>query len=311
MEDLQLDRWWSTKALLANTRTHSLRTSRSQVLAAAATAAKSHAIEVWCTEEPGSADAYMMHARVLTHRVLAAHRTNPDRHSLLPSLRSAHAACDAGAHRWPKDPVFWVAKLALAQLDVDPQRWHSHLHWATHPDEPTLSHGPWPLLWQVDRLDWANREAYHRMLQCLEARGREKTLDFTWWAASRAEPGSPHLVLPLYAYVGDYRLRTNEGRNPAGGLDYWTSQQVRYYARLARDQWFSTLTDDLGACSLLDLNYLAYTLSACGLDGADSVFAAIDSYATPSPWQYVSGDRRWQDFFVQARYQALRHRQYR
>ncbi len=302
LEDILIGRWLSTKALLANTRTWALRTSRSQVLAA--DAAKSDAIAAWCSEEPEDANALMMRARDMTHRVLAAHRSAADRHTLLPRVEAARTACQDAARRWPADPVPWVCMLALAQLDIDHRHWHAVEHWA-NPPEAMLPHGPWPLLWQIDRRDSPNREAYHRMLQCLQARGHG-AVDFTRWVASQAKPGSVLLTLPLYAYVEDYRIRTAGGQ-VASTVGYWTNEQVRYYVELARDGWFAHITD-WSTCSLVDLNYLAYTLTACGLPGAAEVFEAIGSFATPAPWQHVGESRWWQDEFTQARNYALKWR---
>ncbi|WP_055711543.1 hypothetical protein [Streptomyces torulosus] len=300
LEDLLLDRWLSTKTLLANTRSWALRTSRSQVLAAGA--AKGDAIAAWCAEEPTDANALMMRARVMTHRVLVAHRSKADRHTLLPRVSAARAACEDAARRWPADPVPWVCLLALAQLDVDPRRWHAVDHWA-NPPEAMLPRGPWPLLWQVDRRDWPNREAYHRMLQCLQARGTG-AVDFTRWVSSQAKPGSVQLPLPLYAWVEEYRSRM-ASRQVASTLGFWDNEQVRHYVERARDGWFAHVTE-MSTCSLLDLNYLAYTLTACGLPGAAEVFTAIGPFATPAPWQHVSESRWWQDDFLQARNYAMK-----
>ncbi|MFJ1735494.1 hypothetical protein [Streptomyces sp. NPDC088254] len=305
LEDLLLDRWLSTKSLLANTHTWALRTSRSQVLAAGA--AMGEAITAWCAEEPADANALVMRARVLTHRVLSAHRLTTRGHGLLPRLSAARAACEDAARRWPADPVPWVCMLALAQLDVDHRHRHSVDHWA-NPPEAMLPCGPWPLLWQVDRRDSPNREAYHRMLQCIQARG-QGAVDFTRWVASQAKPGSVLLTLPLYAYVEDFRIRTASGQL-ASTLGYWTNEQVRYYVELARDGWFAHITD-WTACSMVDLNYLACTLTACGLPGAAEAFEAIGSFAMPAPWQQVSETRWWQDDFLQARAFALRRRSIR
>ncbi|MEU9737188.1 hypothetical protein [Streptomyces sp. NPDC048002] len=305
LEDLLLDRWLSSKRLLANTRSWALRTSRSQVLAAGA--AKGDAIAAWCAEEPADVNALMMRARVMTHRVLASHRSTADRHTLLPRISAARAACEDAARRWPADPVPWVCLLALTRLDVDPRRWHAVDHWA-NPPEAMLPRGPWPLLLQVDRRDRPNREAYHRMLQCLQARGHG-AVDFTRWVSSQAKPGSVQLALPLYAWVEEYRSRMASGQ-VASTLGFWDNEQVRHYVERARDGWFAHVTD-LGTCSLLDLNYLAYTLTAAGLPGAAEVFAAIGPFATPAPWQYVSESRWWQDDFLQARTYATKRQRNR
>ncbi|MEU5193679.1 hypothetical protein AB0G86_06395 [Streptomyces scabiei] len=301
MEDVLLGRWLSTKALLANTRSWALWTSRSQVLAAAA--AKGDAIAAWCAEEPGNVHALMMRARVVTHQVLVDHRDTADRHTMLQSISAARAACEDAAHSWPAAPVPWVCLLALAQLDVDYRRWHSVDNWAD-PPEALLPPGPWPLLWQVERRDSPNREAYLRMLQCLQARGGG-AVDFARWVSAQSKPGSVLLTLPLYAWVEEYRRRMASGQ-VASSLGFWDNDGIRHYVERARDGWFAHVTD-VHTCSLLDLNYLAYTLTACGLPGTAEVFTAIGPFATSTPWQHVSGSRHWKDNFVRARAYAMKH----
>ncbi|MEH0576818.1 MULTISPECIES: hypothetical protein [Streptomyces] len=301
LEDLQLGRWLSTKELLDHTLWAS-RTSRTQVLAVAA--AQSDAVDAWYAEDPGDANAAMMRARVLTQRALVTHRAGAAG-DVLRRIRMARGACDEAAVRWPADPVPWVDQLALAQLDLDIRAAHRPEHWAA-PPETMLPRGPWPLLWEVSRRDPANREAYHRMLQCLQARG-DGAVDFTRWVASRVKPGSVLLTLPLYAYVDEFRQR-NAGGQISAGIGFWQNEMIQYYVGLARNSWFAYLTHP-GEASLLDLNYLAYTLTASGMAGAHWVFEAIGSFATPAPWRYVSkAGRYWEDDFLQARAYAYRRR---
>ncbi|MGW0576482.1 hypothetical protein ACWD25_11030 [Streptomyces sp. NPDC002920] len=304
LEDLQLGRWLSTKTLLAHTETWALLTSRSQVLAIGA--AQNDAIDAWNAEEPGDAHALMMQARVQTLRALAAHRAGEGRDALR-RIRIARAACDAAADRWPTNPVPWVCQLALAQLDVDIRAAHRPEHWATPPEHSLLPRGPWPLLGEADRRDPANREAYHRILQCLQARA-VGAVDFTRWLAARVKPGSAgsHLLtLPLYAYVEVFRLRKAGGQMSAG-IGFWQDEQIQYYVALARDAWFAYLSHPAEA-PLMDLNHLAYTLTACGMPGAAAVFEAIGSFATPAPWQQMSeAGRYWLDDFQRARDYALK-----
>ncbi|MFD7379132.1 hypothetical protein [Streptomyces mirabilis] len=300
LEDLQVGRWLSTHHLLAHTHTWTLRTSRSQVLAAGA--ASGGAIDAWIAEESDSPNALMMRARVLTQRVLTAHRARANHHTLFQAAGAARQACGDAARRWPHDPVPWVCLLALAQLDIDHRDRHRLEHWA-YPPEALLPPGPWPLLGEVGRRDAGNREAYHRMLQCLQARGRG-AVDFSRWVASVTPRGSVLLTLPLYAYAESYRLRMESGQ-VSSSLGFWTDEQVRYYVRLARDGWFAHLPDTAD-CSLVDLNHLAYALNACGLSGAGEVFEAIGTFATTAPWAQLSESRWWQDEFLKARAYALR-----
>ncbi|WP_328982881.1 hypothetical protein OG258_50105 [Streptomyces mirabilis] len=134
MEDLQMDRWRAAQLLLRSTGTNwALRTSRSQTLAVGA--AKSHAIEAWREEEPGSVSALMMWARVLTQGALYAFRDGVRGEKLRRAAYVADQACRATASAWPEDPVPGVCFLALAQTDVD-QSWpHSRLNWFVHRDD--------------------------------------------------------------------------------------------------------------------------------------------------------------------------------
>ncbi|MFJ8143093.1 hypothetical protein [Streptomyces sp. NPDC096013] len=302
LEDLQVGRWLSTKNLLAHTDSGALRTSRSQVLAAVA--ANGFAVDAWCLEEPGSADALMMRARVLAQRALNAHRDGADRHALSPLIDAALRACWDGTRRWPYDPVFWVCLLSLAQLDIDPRRRIRVEHWA-HPPEALLPPGPWPLLWEANRRDPGNREAYHRMLQCFHARGNG-AVDFTRWVCSVAPTGSVLLTLPLYAYAEEYRSRTAGGQ-VSSSLGFWTNELIQYHVARARDGWFAYVTDRAD-CSLLDLNHLAYALTASGLPGAGAVFEAIGPYATRAPWAQLSESGWWQEEFLKARAFALKQK---
>jgi len=70
LDDVRAGRWRSMKALLETCATWGLRTSRSQVLAAAA--ANGVAVEAWLQEDP-HVNAVMMQARVVVERALNAH----------------------------------------------------------------------------------------------------------------------------------------------------------------------------------------------------------------------------------------------
>ncbi|ELP61524.1 hypothetical protein PV735_31965 [Streptomyces turgidiscabies] len=306
LEDLLLGRWLSTRDLLAATaRDRALRTSRSQVLALYA--AQGDAVSAWCQEEPGNGDAVMMRARVLTQRALDLRGER----SGLGAAEAARQACLVARERLPVDPVPVVCLLALAQLDVDPRYRRYRDNWEPAADS-LLPAGPWKLL------DWANqldppysREAHHRVLQCLHARG-SGALGFARWVSRDAEVGSSLLVLPLYAYVEDYRRQRQAGtRHSRGPIGYWTSEAVQDMARKARDYWFYPIQnlppDERPARSLADLNHLACILVKAGLPGlAGQVFREIGPYATAAPWAQVSESAPWQDHFHRARAFALR-----
>jgi hypothetical protein len=289
--DLQLDRWRSARSVLRRADSWALLTARSQILASAA--AKGRAIEAWCAEEPDDVYAVMMLARVLTQRALDAGRRGVDRHSLRALCNRALEICNSAEVYWPISPISGVCRLAIASLDIDPERPLHPAYWADAP-ERLLARGPWPLLHAVDKLDPGNREAYHRMVQVFIAR-RAGALDFTRYVSEQAQAGSPLRVLALYAYVDDFswQFRAGTGRS----ISYWMSDLPRYHVARARDGWFAYLKDRRNA-SLLDLNYLAYGLGAAGLRGAADVFEAIGPFATPAPWQQTSPSKWWQDSFL-------------
>ncbi|MET7897011.1 hypothetical protein [Streptomyces mirabilis] len=300
LPDLRLDRWLSTQELLAGTGDNwALRTSRSQILALYA--AQSRAIDAWCREAPTDPDGLMMGARVLTQRLLNARAGGSVEPRVHRAVDAARQACWRAAQARPGDPVPWVCLLALAQFDTDRRVQHRGEHWAPPPSDMDgyLPEGPWPLLWEVRRRDPENREAYHRMLQYFHTRG-DGALVFAQWVGSKAYEASVLLTLPLYAHVEDYRLKA-----AYQSIGYWSDATVRLYASRALHGWFRYA--DPAMCSLLDLNYLAYTLTACGVDGAGEVFEAIGPHATHVPWEAVSQrPSLWQDEFRSARDYALR-----
>ncbi|MEV1083503.1 hypothetical protein AB0I98_35695 [Streptomyces sp. NPDC050211] len=303
LEDLQLDRWRCAKQLLRDTGYDwPLRTSRSQALAVGA--AKCQAIEAWLAEEPDDWDALMMWARVLTQRVLNARRDGVSGQRLVRAVHAASAVCKTAADRWREDPVPFVCFVALAQVDTDPRSPHTWMNWASKRGD-MLPPGPWELLEWVHQRDPYSREAYHRMLQVFQARGRGG-MDFAQWAASVAPEGSALKVLPLYAAVEEYRRQTAQKRT-VGTIAYWASEVRAYYAKQALTDWFDQTKPHMR--SLLDLNHLAYVLTATGVGNAAEVFEAIGPYVTTAPWALVTENVHWwQDQFRSARNRALSER---
>ncbi|MGW3651691.1 hypothetical protein [Streptomyces sp. NPDC000878] len=307
LEDLLLGRWLSTRDLLAATGPdRALRTSRSQVLALAA---QSDAVAAWCAEEPASGTAAMMRARVLTQRALDLQAARPNSRDVRRASDAARQACDVARDRLPLDPVWAVCLLALAQLDADPRYPLYRDNWEQSSDS-LLPRGPWTLLDWANRLDPPHsREAHHRVLQCLHARGGG-AMGFARWVSRDAPFGSPLLVLPLYAYVEDYRRQAG-ARYRRGLIGYWGTESVQNAARRARDSWFSPLVklppEQRPAWSLADLNHLAYALVKSGLTGsAGRVFRQIGAYATAAPWAQLSESGDWEGEFCRARAFALR-----
>lgn len=311
LDDLRMNRWQSTRDLLFKTGADwTLRTSRSQVLAVGA--GDGGAVAAWLREEPGSPDALMMWARVLTRQAVRAMRRGVDDQLLRRAADVARDACWEAMRSRPEDPVPWICLLQLAGLPLDAW-WLDPYHqrrarpWE-QPWDLMLPLGPWPLLGEVNRRDPGNREAYHRMREYFHTRvSLTSGVDFARWVASGAPPGSPLLVLPLHAFVAEFQHWHGDGRG--GALLYWSTERVVTYARRARDEWFFRIPDSLRAQqSLVDLNHLAYALTACGEQGAGLVFEALGPYATHAPWAQVSTSlgRDWRVEFGRMRDAALR-----
>ncbi|MFE3182787.1 hypothetical protein ACFXKR_18225 [Streptomyces violascens] len=304
LADLQVGRWRAAKELLARTGVDwALRTSRTQVLAAAAT--RSDAVQAWLAEEPDSPDAQLMGARVAVEGALQAFRSG---HASAPGLvNEARQACLAAAQRAPADPVPWVALLALAQADVtvrQPENWR--MAW-----EEMLPAGPWGLLYRVRERDPAgNREAHHRMLQFFYACSYTSIADainFSQWVTSWAPVGSPLRVLPLYAFMESYRRHRENGTADPLQHRQWSREPVIHFVHRAFQGW----SDRSGlAASVIDLNYLAHALwAAHQYEDAAKVFLVLGRHATRLPWAYVSENPAHPDLavreFVRARSQCL------
>ncbi|MDX3242499.1 hypothetical protein PV408_11940 [Streptomyces sp. ME18-1-4] len=317
LDDLRLGRWSAMRDLLRKTGGDwALRTARSQVFAVGA--GDGGAVKAWLEEEPFSADALMMWARVLTRQALRALRDGKDDYLVRRVGGVARDACFSALGRRPEDPVVWVCLLDLAKLldlqdlrYLDPyfgQRPRPHL-WGQAP-EIGLFPGPWPLLDEVNLRDPGNREGYHRMREYFGMpESGVLAVDFARWASAGAPRGSVLHVLPLYEFVAEYKRRHGGGQGTA--IAFWGREQVKHHARKARDDWFEATPRTLRArLSLLDLNHLAYALVACGEDGAGEVFEEIGPYATRTPWEQVSASLRrdWQNEFRRMRDSSVRRR---
>ncbi|EST35430.1 hypothetical protein M878_05875 [Streptomyces roseochromogenus subsp. oscitans DS 12.976] len=294
LQDLRTGRWMAMRALLADTAPGWQWTQRTQVLAAAA--AGTDVVRAWLVEDPGSVHAAVMHARVGVERALRAQR---EKHLRTHELWiEAWDAAQSATRIAPRDPVPWVCLLALAQLDPE-QRWEEHREAAP---EPMLPPGPWGLLAEAGRRDPYNREAHHRMLQFLYARGGSGRLaeaaGYAQWAAGRAPAGSALHVLPLYVRVERYRR--DSGHDAALDL-HWVAEDAAREAERALRSWFEQT--HRAERSLLDLNHLAHALwGSLQFPDAARVFDAIGPYFTPPPWMYRTPDRgRAVEVFTQAR----------
>ncbi|MFI6687985.1 hypothetical protein [Streptomyces sp. NPDC050485] len=303
LEDLQAGHWWATRDLLLRTGTDwPLRTSRTQVLAAAA--ARSDVAEAWLSEDRRSPEALLLHARVLVERALQAHRSGHDERYQLASL--AREACRGAGEAAPADPVPWVGLMALAQVDRETRFTE---HWRG-PWEQMLPGGPWGLLYYVHQRHPVNREAYHRMLQFLYScrwTSNADALSFAQWAASTADPGSPLRILPLYAWVENYRQRRESGSTDVLTDRQWANEPVIWDVQRAHEGW---VAKPASARSVGDCNYLAHALwAACQYVEAGEVFQCLGDLATQAPWIHLTDEPGRPDLaralFVRARAECL------
>jgi hypothetical protein len=297
LDDIRAGRWRSTSELLRNCPTWGVRTSRSQVLAAAVVAAQGDAIEAWLKEEPG-ANALMMRARVSVQQALNAHRAGQRGVGVLADR--ARVACEEAASYWPADPVPWVCLLMLAQIDWPEEEWRRPEHRA-QPPEYMLPPGPWGLLHQADTRDPGSREAWHRVIQALRAYGAN-VYDVVRWICQWAPHDSPLWLLPLYLHVEQYTEQRARGEHSSL---HWTTDPISHYIRQALTGWFSYA--DRAERSQLDLNYLAQALfSGAFYAEAVPVFEAIGPFVTPEPWTYVAeAPEKWLEQFERARTKCL------
>ncbi|MFB7630438.1 hypothetical protein ACFC0M_05740 [Streptomyces sp. NPDC056149] len=283
--ELRVGRWRAMRNLLAETGPNwPLRSFRTQVLGIVA--AGSDVVETWLVEEPENYNAQVMLTRVAVERAVRSHRQG---HKAAWSLeyRARHAAVSA-ARREPSDPVPWLCRLALAQIDVR-QVWQEHRERAVEPMLPT---GPWGLLREVERRDPGSREAYHRMIQFLLARQvaeagvLAEVMDFGRWVASWAREGSPLLLLPLYALAAQCRRQSGGWHRPATWRLQWAEEPTVGYTLKAYHHWFRRT--DSASCSVSDLSHLACALWAGHkLSEAAEVFDALGPYAAREPWASV------------------------
>lgn len=301
MQDVASGYWMSMQDLLLKTPCTDWAqwTYRTQVLGAVA--AGTTVVQAWQQEIPESVPAAVMRARVCVERALRANRVGDSRH-LAGLWWTAKSACQIAAGVAPHDPVPFVCRLALAELDAD-QVEEDHRQ---QPPDPQLFPGPWGLLEDVERRDPGNREAYHRMTRFLLTRsgGTVTHQDFfARWVVDWAPKGSPLHVLPLYVAVERWRTM-HAGRRSLDASLYWVTDRALERAERAYEGWFT----DAGPRRLAqDLNYTAHALSAGQLYGpAKEVFQALGDYASPRPWLYLAGEgSSWEQLFLDAHDAAL------
>ncbi|PKV82689.1 hypothetical protein [Streptomyces sp. TLI_146] len=292
LQEMEAARWAAIRDLLDATGSDwGLRTSRSQVLAAAAARASHDIVGAWLDEEPDCTDAHVMRARVLVQRALDAHHRGQPRARAL--VEAARTSCYQAHVYAPADPVPLVAWLALGVTDV---RFLYREFWLPRTDpmqppetsDPMLPPGPWGLWSAIWERHPYNREAAHQLLRCASRPGTgAPPMVLARWVTSWADPGmgAALLMLPLYAAVETFR---QYGESSPLLRRQWADYPVR------RDVLKAADGADLRAdphVSVSDLNYLAHALFSAGeYTRAADVFEVLGCHFTRAPWAYNTLD---------------------
>lgn len=272
--DLRAGHFHEARDLIAGTRTdYELRGRRSLVLASVT--AGLDVAERWIAEEPSNPDALLIYARTAVARALRAADSGDGRAEDLAAL--ARRACLVCADVDPKDPTPWTGLLALARLG------HSKMSGP----EGVTAHGPWDLLGEVRARHPLNREAHHRMLACFYSRyggSRDTMWEVARWIALGSPSDCALQLLPLNAYVEQYRdLHDDPVRGPGIGQQ-WTEQHALFTAMRVYEGWFHRAQDD-AMVPVADFSVLAHALYMGGrLWEAGTVLRAMGPYAATHPW---------------------------
>ncbi|WMI60061.1 hypothetical protein RBH85_27325 [Streptomyces rochei] len=224
----------------------------------------------WLVAEPDSADASVLLAHALVHRVLRG-KEKPGR---------AREACRDAAALLPDDPTPWLGLLVLERsLGAD--------------DEVVRAFE------QVRGRYTDHHHAHHLMVARLAERGGDRgadplheVYDFATWAAEQAPADSPLAVLPVVAHAERYRVLAAAGHESAdpNACGHWIGRRARLVMKAAFDWWLEWEQDGHPR-RLVDLNFLAHA-KTCEGRGAEAaaLFHRIGEHATPAPWSYPDRD---------------------
>lgn len=291
--EVRTGHWFAMAELLAASRgERRLRCTRIALLAQVA--AGSNAVDQWVAENPDDPDAVTMAARVAVERACKAAAKGLGQAQSL-GRRAAELCADAASMN-PGDPVPYLGRLALAAGFGER---------IEGPDSCPVP-GPWHAFRDLWRVDPANREGCHRMLNAV-GNGTGPSPAAAQLFASSIVGGvglstlSPLQLLPLYAIVIAYEYRKAQNDGLAHLL--WTTDAAR--GEMARGwNWFVTSSKE--DWLVVDLSHLAHALLVGGrADLAAEVFAALGRYGSNRPWAVVSGTGDAVEEFVRARTTAL------
>lgn len=314
--EVQAGRFGFAQELLASTGARfGLRAHRSLVLALFAT--RSGAADRWVREQPASAEAQLVYARVA---VLRALRAAADGHVDVTRL-AVHAAqaCARAADLDPGDPTPYIALLMLAQHrlyddgavpndaarhEAARGRGRAREHrrmWVdltgrvpvAGPESLGGLPGPWDLFAEVRKRDPYSREGYLRLLGGFLPR-HGGSLSEAWhvaqWAMASTPESSDPQLLELHVAVEKHRQIRNGGVGAAAGSLYlWHEPAIVAAACRVFDTWFRS-SSAREPMATADLSLLAYVLvRAEEFARARAVFDALAGFASREPWA-IDGD---------------------
>ncbi|MFC8870699.1 hypothetical protein ACFUAC_24130 [Streptomyces sp. NPDC057148] len=237
----------------------------------------------WLLAEPDSADASVLLALALVHRVLRG-KEKPAR---------GREACQDAARLLPDDPTPWLGLLMLER--------------SLGADDDVVR------VFDAVRGRYADHHhAHHLVVARLAERGGgrgsdplHEVYDFAAWAAEQAPADSPLAILPVVAHAERYRVLAAAGHEPAdpNASGHWVGRRARLVMKAAFDWWLEWEQDGHPR-RLIDLNFLAHAKSCEGRGAeAAALFHRIGEHATPAPWSYP--DRDPHSAFRAARAHAL------
>ncbi|MEU3900610.1 hypothetical protein [Streptomyces sp. NPDC045251] len=237
----------------------------------------------WLLAEPDSADASVLLALALVHRVLRG-KEKPAR---------GREACQDAARLLPDDPTPWLGLLMLER--------------SLGADDDVVR------VFDAVRGRYADHHhAHHLVVARLAERGGgrgtdplHEVYDFAAWAAEQAPADSPLAILPVVAHAERYRVLAAAGHESAdpNASGHWVGRRARLVMKAAFDWWLEWEQDGHPR-RLIDLNFLAHAKSCEGRGAeAAALFHRIGEHATPAPWSYP--DRDPHSAFRAARAHAL------
>ena len=266
---LNQGRWTAVRSLLAATGDDWDRRGHRVTVLAQESATLAWARD-WRLAEPESADASVLLACAMVHRVLNG-KERPER---------AREACRSAAALAPADPTPWLGLLILERsrgTEEDVVRLFDEVRHRC-PDHHHAHHLMVARL--AERRAAAGQDPLHEVY------------DFANWSAEQAPADSPLAILPVVAHAERFRVLATIGSEPLdpAASGHWVGRRARQVMKAAFDWWLEWERDDHPRRHV-DLNFLAHA-KFCEGRGAEAaaLFHRIGPHATRAPWSYPDRD---------------------